>query len=325
MKKFHVLASVLLASCLALGACSGSSGTAAGGGLTRLELATGGTSGTYFPFGGIIATVLSNNVDNLEITATSTGASIANARQIQSGESDMALMQNDVMYYAFNGTEMLEDEGGMPNLRTIANLYPEFIQLVATQQSGITSVADLAGRRVSVGDAGSGTEANARQILLAFGLGFNDVSVQNLSFGESSAAMQQGTIDAAFVTAGVPNAAITELNQTTNVIIVPISGAQADILIAEYPFYSKQIINDTDYTGIPGAPTVAVMAALAVTSELDEDLVYNMTRALFENQPEIALGHAKGNELSLDSAVTGVAVPFHPGAERYYREQGVID
>jgi TRAP transporter TAXI family solute receptor len=320
MKKFCALISLMLASMLVLTACGSPSAS-----LQRLELATGGTAGTYFPFGGVIATVLSNNIDNLEITATSTGASIANARHIQNGESDMALMQNDVMYYAFNGTEMLADGGAMPNLRTIANLYPEFVQLVATQQSGITSVSDLAGRRVSVGDAASGTEANARQILEAFGLSFGDIAFQNLSFGESSSAMQQGTIDAAFVTAGVPNAAITELNTTTDVIIVPITGPEVDVLIAQFPFYSRQQISDTDYVGIPGAPTVAVMATLATTSELDEDLVYDITRVLFEQQPEIAMGHAKGHELNLHDAVNGVAVPFHSGAERFFREQGVIN
>ncbi|MCL1981740.1 MAG: TAXI family TRAP transporter solute-binding subunit [Clostridiales bacterium] len=291
---------------------------------TRLIMVTGGTSGTYYAYGGVIATMLTDKVQNLEITANTSGASAANARSLKNSEAELAILQNDVLDYAYNGTEMMADDGGMPTLRTIATLYPEVVQIVATKSSGIGSVADLKGKRVCVGDAGSGTEANARQVLAAYGLEFSDLGkVENLSFGDAATAMQNGTIDASFTTAGVPNPAITELNNTTNIVIIPIDGAEAAGLLAQYPFYSEYTINDDDY-GVGGAKTVAILATLACTKDLDEDLAYNITKALFENQATLAAGHAKGNELSPASAVQGVSIPFHPGAEKYYKEIGVL-
>jgi TRAP transporter TAXI family solute receptor len=176
-----------------------------------------------------------------------------------------------------------------------------------------------------VGDAGSGTEANARQVLAAYGVQFSDLGrVENLSFGDAATAMQNGTLDASFTTAGVPNPAITELNASTEIVILPISGAEADKLISDYPFYSKFTISNDDY-GIPGAETVAVLATLACTSDLSEDIVYQITKALFDNQPALATAHAKGQLLSTQSAVQGVSIPFHPGAEKYYKEVKVLN
>jgi len=300
-----------------------------GGGQTadqtkRLLMVTGGTSGTYYAYGGVIASTLSEKLSNIEITANTSGASAANARALKNNEAELAILQNDVLDYAYNGTVVMADDGAMPMLRTIATLYPEVIQVVATKNSGITSVADLKGKRVCVGDAGSGTEANARQVMEAFGLSFSDLGkVENLSFGDAATAMQNGTIDASFTTAGVPNPAITELNSAIDIVILPVSGAEADKLIASYPFYSKYTINDSDY-GVPGVDTVAILATIACTEGLSADIVYAITKGLFDNQQALAAGHAKGKELSAQSAIQGVSVPFHPGAEKYYKEVGVL-
>ncbi len=291
---------------------------------SRLLMVTGGTSGTYYSYGGVLATILSENVPGLEITANTSGASAANARSLQNKEAELTIIQNDVLDYAYNGTEMLAEDGGMPTLRTIATLYPEVIQVVATVSSGITSVADFSGKRVCVGDAGSGTEANARQVLAAYGLTFDDIgTVENLSFADAATAMQNGTIDASFTTAGVPNPAISELKASTDIVLIPINGAEADKLIADYPFYSEFTITDEHY-GFTGCETVAILATLACTDELNEELAYQMTKALFENKDAITAAHAKGEELSTESAVQGVSIPFHPGAERYYKEVGAI-
>ncbi|MCL1834532.1 MAG: TAXI family TRAP transporter solute-binding subunit [Oscillospiraceae bacterium] len=291
---------------------------------TRLLMVTGGTSGTYYAYGGVIATTLTEKLSNIEITANTSGASAANARSLKSKEAELAILQNDVLDYAYHGTELLKDDGAMAMLRTIATLYPEVVQVVATKSSGVQSIADLAGKRVCVGDAGSGTEANARQVLAAYGLQFSDLGrVENLSFGDAATAMQNGTLDASFTTAGVPNPAITELNSSTEIVLLPISGAEANKLISDYPFYSKFTISNDDY-GVPGVETVAVLATLACTTDLSDDIAYQITKALFDNQSALATAHAKGQLLSLQSAVQGVSIPFHPGAEKYYKEVGAI-
>ena len=296
-----------------------------GGSPTRLSMVTGGTSGTYFAYGGVIASTLTEKLPRVEITANSSGASVANARALKNKEAELAIIQNDVLDYAYNGTELLAEDGGMPTLRTIATLYPEVIQVVALKSSGITSIADMKGKRVCVGDAGSGTEANARQVLAAYGVEFSDLGrVENLSFADSATAMQNGTIDASFTTAGVPNPAITELKGAADIVLLPIDGSQAAQLIASYPFYSPYTITDSDYE-IPGVQTVAILATLACTQDLSENTVYDLTKALFDNQPALAVAHAKGELLSAANAVQGVSIPFHSGAEKYYKEVGVLN
>jgi TRAP transporter TAXI family solute receptor len=337
MKKTMSILLLLMFALTLLAGCGGQSGGGAqggggaqsggaqtGGGTVRLTMFTGGTSGTYYAYGGIIASTLTEKLSGVEITAITSGASAANARAMKNKEAELAIIQNDVLDYAFNGTFVMADDGGMPMLRTIATLYPEVIQVVATKSSGITSVADLKGKRVCVGDAGSGTEANARQVMEAFGLTFADLGkVENLSFGDAATAMQNGTIDASFTTAGVPNPAITELNNAIDIVILPISGAEADKLIATYAYYSKYTITDSDY-GIPGCDTVAILATLACTDGLDEDTAYAITKGLFDNQAALAAGHAKGQLLSTENAIKGASIPFHPGALKYYKEVGVL-
>ena len=322
MKKFLTalvagsMALVLMAACTAGG----------GGQATQTEhliMATGGAAGTYYPFGGVIAATITSNVDHVNITANTSGASMANARALNNGDVELALMQNDVLYYAYTATEIMSEDPAMTDLRIIATLYPEVVQLVATASSGIRSVADLAGMRVVIGDAGSGTEANALHVLGAYGITLDDINFENLSFGEASTAMQNGNVDAAFVTAGAATPAIVELNANMDIVLVPIEGAAAASMIDEFPFYMEYVIADDVY-GIPGVTSVAVLAALVTTTALSDDTVYAITRAMFENQADIALGHARGRELSPESALYGLSVPLHPGAERFFRAEGYL-
>ncbi len=326
MKRLFTVTLVVILAMSLLAGCGNTapaaSGAPAAPEVTRLLMVTGGTSGTYYSYGGVLATTLTEKIEGLEITANTSGASAANARSLNNKEAELTIIQNDVLDYAYNGTELLSTDGAMPSLRTIATLYPEVIQVVATAESGINSIADLAGKRVCVGDAGSGTEANARQILEAYGIAFSDLGkVENLSFADSATAMQNGTIDASFTTAGVPNPAITELKASVDIKLIPVSGPEADKLIETYPFYSKYTITDADY-GFTGADTVAILATLACIEDLSEDLVYQITKTMFESKAEIATAHAKGELLAPESAVQGVSVPFHPGAEKYYNEVG---
>jgi TRAP transporter TAXI family solute receptor len=286
-------------------------------------LATGGTSGTYYPFGGAIANIWNTKIEGMNVTAQSTGASAENLRLISKGEAEFAIVQNDVMDYAYNGTDMF-DGTKLENLATIGTLYPEVIQIAATAKSGIKSVADMKGKRVSVGDAGSGVEFNAKQILDAYGLTFDDLKKSNLSFKESSDGLQNGTLDACFVTAGVPNAALQELAISSGLVLIPVEGDAAKALSAKHAYYTEKVIPAGTYQGQDAdVTTVAVKATLAVSAKLDEKIVYQLTKALFENQAELATAHAKGKDLSAAYAVTGVSVPFHPGAVKYYKEIGL--
>jgi TRAP transporter TAXI family solute receptor len=293
-------------------------------GKTNLIMATGGTSGTYYSFGGAICQIFNTKLENMNVTAQSTGASKENIRLVGSKEAELAIVQNDVMDYAYEGIELFEGEK-VQNIRTVAVLYPEIIQIVVSPDSGINSVADMKGKRISVGDAGSGVEANARQILAAYGMTFNDIQASHLSFSESASAFKDKQLDGFFVTAGSPNPAIQEITAMQAVKILSIDDATADKLIEKYPFYTKYTIAKDTYKDMgDDANTLAVMATLIAGSELSEDTVYNLTKALFENQAELGNAHAKGKEMSLEGAVNGVSVPFHPGAEKYYKEKGIL-
>jgi len=317
MKKLIAILMVLTMA-LSFAACSGAAAD-----VHRLVMVTGGDAGTYYAFGGVIANVLTEKIDNVEVTATTSGASAANARSLNNKEADLAILQNDVLQYAVTGTETMAEDGAMESLCAIASLYPEAVQLVATKASGITSIADLKGKKVCVGDQGSGSEVNAQQVLAAAGLSYDDFDVQYLSFSEASTAMQNGTVDAAFATSALPNSAITELANYTDIVVVPIDGEVADNLIASYPFYAKTTIGEDVY-GVAAADSVAMMAILACTKDLDEEVVYNITKTIFENQDALVAGHARGNDVTLESAFDGVTVDYHPGAVKYFTEKGLM-
>lgn len=288
-------------------------------------LATGGTSGTYYPFGGAIANIWNTKLDNMNVTAQATGASAENLRLINKGEAEFATVQNDVMDYAYNGTDMFAGEK-LSNLATIGTLYPEVIQIAVSKDSGIKSIADFKGKRISVGDAGSGVEFNAKQIMEGYGLTFDDIKKSNLSFKESAEGIQNGTLDGCFITAGVPNAALQELAFTTGLVLIPVTGNEAATVIDKYGYYTATTIPGGTYKGTDeDTPALAIKATLAVSSKLDEETVYQMTKALFENLDELGNAHAKGKEVSAASAVTGVSVPFHPGAIKYFKEIGLMN
>ena len=287
-------------------------------------LATGGTSGTYYPFGGAIANIWNTKVANMNVTAQATGASAENLRLINKGDAEFAIVQNDVMDYAYNGTDLFAGEK-LANIMTIGTLYPEVVQIAVSKTKGIQSIADMKGKRISVGDAGSGVEFNAKQILDGYGITFADIKKNNLSFKESADGIQNGTLDGCFITAGVPNAALQELAFTAGFQLVPVSGAEAEKIMAKYSYYTLTTIPSGTYKGTDqDTSALAIKATLAVNAKLDTDTVYEMTKALFSNLPDLATAHAKGKEVSAENAVTGVSVPFHPGAAKYFKELGLM-
>ena len=288
-----------------------------------LTLATGGTTGTYYAVGGVLATVLNPLLEDVNITVTSTGASKANIQLIDVEEADLATVQNDVMYYAYTGTDLFEEEGKYETFSTVAGLYDETVQIITCDDS-IQTVADLAGKTVSVGDAGSGVEFNAKQVLAAYDMTFDDITIVNASFGDSADSLKDGKIDAAFVVAGAPTTAVVDLATVKDVSLVQLDDEHIEKLQSEYDFYTKTVIPAGTYTGVDeDATTVSVRATLIASNSVSEDAVYSILKGMFDNQDALIEGHAKFELLSLEDAVKGMSVPFHPGAVKYYAEQGI--
>jgi len=289
----------------------------------QVRMATGGSTGTYYAYGSAVGQILGEKT-GISITIQSTGASKANIQLIDAGEVELAIVQNDVMDYAWRGVDLFNGER-TTSFSSMAGLYAEVCQIVVNPASGINTVADLRGKNVSVGDAGSGVEFNARQILEAYGITFEQIVKQNLSFGASADALRDNKIDAFFCVAGSPTPAIIDLATGKDIVILDIDDAHAAQLISNYPFYTKYPIPAGSYRGQNTAvQTVAVKATFIVSSKLSEDTVYKLTKSLFENKILIEAAHGKGQELSLNYAVEGISVPFHPGAARYFREAGVL-
>lgn len=319
----RVLVVFLLAAVALSGAFAGG-GKEASAEKSNLIMATGGTSGTYYPFGGAMAQIWNTNITGMNVTAQATGASKENIRLVGRGEAELAIVQNDVMDYAMKGIELFNGEK-VGTFSTIATLYPEIVQIVVARDSSINSVADMRGKSVSVGDAGSGVEANAKQILEAYGLTFGDIGAKRLSFKESAAALKDKQIEAFFVTAGSPNPAIQEIATIGGVKLLSIDSATKAKLMNKYKFYTAHTIRKDTYNGMTAdAETVAVKATLIVKNGLSESVVYNLTQTLFEKQSALAQAHSKGRELSLEEGVKGASVPFHPGAAKYFKEKGAV-
>ncbi|MBQ9376581.1 MAG: TAXI family TRAP transporter solute-binding subunit [Schwartzia sp.] len=285
-----------------------------------INIATGGTAGTYYPIGGAMAEILNKAIPNMNASAQSTGASVANINMLKDGSVDLAIVQNDLTYYASNGTEMFKDKK-VDNLRGIATLYPETCQIVTLDGSGIKSIADFKGKRVAVGAAGSGTEANARQIMEAYGVTYNDIKVQYLSFGEASNALKDGNVDVAFVTAGYPTAAIQDIASQRKVRMIPVDADKAKALIAKYPFYTATKIPANTYAGFAEeVPAVSVMAMLVTTDKMDDALGGEITKALFTNLERLQAAHSVGKLITKDGAMNGMSVKMNGGAEKFLKK-----
>ena len=269
-----------------------------------INIATGGTAGTYYPIGGAIAEILNKN--GMNASAQSTGASVANINMLKDKQVELAIVQNDITYYAVNGEEMFKDSGKVENLNAIASLYPETCQFVVREDSGIKSIADLKGKRVAVGAAGSGAEANARQILEAYGLTYNDVDEQFLSFAEGAYAIKDGTVDAAFVTAGYPTASVQDVASQNKIRLLPVGDDQVKVLAEKYPFYTRTTIPAGTYQGFnEEIQSVSVMAILVANDKIDAALGEKLTKAVFDNLDKIAAAHSAGKNITKDSALKG--------------------
>ncbi|KKX34405.1 TAXI family TRAP transporter solute-binding subunit [Rhizobium sp. LC145] len=294
------------------------------------RIGTGGTAGTYYPIGGLIANAISGagdkGVQGLVATAVASNGSVANINAIQSGAMESGFTQSDVAYWAHSGTGLYEGKGKVEDLRLIGTLYPETIHLVAAKNSGIKSVADLKGKRVSIDEPGSGTIVDARIVLAAYGLSEDDIRAEHLKPGPAGELLRDGGLDAYFFVGGYPTGAISELATSAGITLVPISGPEADKLLSEYSFFSKDTVPEGAYQGVGATPTIAVAAQWVTSAKQPEELVYNITKVMWNDATRAALdaGHAKGKLITLQNAVTSLGIPLHPGAERFYKEAGVL-
>lgn len=341
-KKIIVLMTVLLAVSMLAIACGGGDATpqapqeggdqadtpatvpAPAVGDTNLIMATGGVAGTYYPLGGAMANVWTRNIEGLNVTVEATGASVENIRLLASGESDLAMSMNGPATAAFLGEGAFD--GTALDFRAVGVIYPEVMQIVARKDSGIETIADLAGKRVSIGPAGSGTADAAGKILAAFGMDADaDINKFQDNFGDAARKLKDGDLDAAFAVLAVPAANVIDITTATEINIVDIQGAGLDALLAIDPTFSAYEIPANTYDGVADVSyTVSQWAVLYVPTDMDEQLVYDITRVMYDHQSEIAQGHARGDQILLETAMLGIdPVPFHPGALRFYQEKGL--
>ncbi|KAB0538395.1 TAXI family TRAP transporter solute-binding subunit (plasmid) [Pseudochrobactrum algeriensis] len=294
------------------------------------RIGTGGTAGTYYPIGGLIANAISGNGDQgvpgLVATAVSSNGSVANINAVQSGGLEAGFTQSDVAYWAYTGTGLYEGKGKVEDLRLIATLYPETVHLVARKDAGIKSVADLKGKRVSLDEPGSGTIVDARIVLGAYGMTEKDVKAEYLKPGPAGDRLKDGALDAYFFVGGYPTGAISELASTNGISLVPIEGPEMEKILKEYSFFAKDTVPADTYKDVGATDTISVAAQMVTSAKQSDELVYNITKTMWNDATRKALdaGHAKGKMITLQNAVTSLGIPLHPGAERFYKEAGLL-
>ena len=306
--------------------------------LSFFRIGTGGVAGTYYPIGGMIAHAISNppgsrpcdsggscGPPGLLLIAQSANGSVANVNGIQVGSLESGFVQSDIAYWAFTGTGTFEGDAPKQSLRAIANLYPESIHLVARKDSGIRQVRDLIGKRVSIDEPGSGTLIDAGLVLEEYGISNEELEIEYMKPSIAIKRIRSGKLDAFFIVAGYPSRAISELASDTEIVLIPIDGLEAGNLVSRYQFFARDYIPQGVYEGVAKTETVSVGAQWLVASEVDSEVVYQITRSLWHANSRILLdnGHVKGKRISLQSALDGIAVPLHPGSRRFYNEIGL--
>ena len=313
-KAIALLGVLLIAASAVMAGGSGENGTG------ELRFGTGGDQGTYYGFGSVLAQRISSETDTA-VTAVVSNGSQDNTEMMDMEYNQLGFVQSDVMSYAYNGTNLF-DGNPISNFSTIGALYMEQVQIV-TLNPNIKTVADLKGKTVSIGSSGSGVYYNAIDVLGAYGLTESDITPTYQSFGDSVDALQDGKIDAAFVVAGAPTVAVSTLASTRDVYLVSIDDEHIDALIEASPYYSKNIIDASVYGTDEDCQTVAIAAVVIARDDVAEDDAYNFISTIFNDKDSIAASHDKGNELDLAFAASITNVPYHPGAAKFYAEQGI--
>ena len=315
MKKFLalLLAAMMVLSLTAIASAEGFSGS--------YLMGTGSATGNYYNFGNALCTVV-NQVTGANLTVNATGGSTENARLLGSGENEFALIQSDVFSYAHQGVELF-DGNPVTNFQAITACYPEMVQIIVRKDSGIESVADMAGKRIAVGAVGSGYEVAARQILAVYDMSYDDINETFCDQATAKNGVQDGTFDAMFMCSGYPNGNVTELSLTGKIEVLTIDQEHLDMLVEKYPFYSVFTTETDEYNLGHEITSVAVMSMMVCLDTFSEDEIYDLTKTIYENLSEIQEINAKAKYMSIEGALSGIPSDLHPGAARYYIEQGI--
>jgi TRAP transporter TAXI family solute receptor len=288
----------------------------------QLSIATGGTGGVYYPVGGGLAEIINTHIEGFSATAEVTGASVENMGLIATGDVDLAIGLADTVAQAYLGTGRFEGQQ-LPMIRGLASIYANMIHIVALEGSGITSLEDLRGKRVSIGAPGSGTEVNASSILEANGITYDDIDEQRLNFNETADALSNGDIDAGFWSVGAPTSSILNLATTQDIVILELSEAELAAAMTADSTFATSTLAGGSYNGVDADITVlGIPNVLTVSSEMSDDVAYAITKAMFENIAELQAVHPAANETTVEFTMSATPVPLHPGAIRYYEEIG---
>jgi len=291
-----------------------------------VSIASGWVVGVYYPLAGAMSRIVYKVKDlNLRATVESSGASVANAQLIGTGDADFALLQNDIAFYAYNGVTLSAfKDKPIKNMGAVFTIYPELVHAVVTKASGVKTVRDLKGKKVVLGPQGSGTEANALQILEAYGLKESDFKAERIDAAAAADQLKDGRVDAAFFTTGMGSAVIVDSFISGKVALVPVTGSEAEAMKKKYPFYTSVKVPANTYKDQAETTTVAVMAMMVARSDLPEDLVYRFTKAIFDDLKQFHAAHSAATHLTLETALSGNPIPLHPGAARFYKEKGIL-
>jgi TRAP transporter TAXI family solute receptor len=288
----------------------------------QLSIATAGTGGIYYPLGGGLAEVINQHVNGFAATAEVTGGSVENMGLIATGDADLAIALGDTVRQARTGTGRFEGQR-LEMISGLSSLYLNLVQIATLADSGITSLSGLKGKRVSVGAPGSGTEVNAKAILAANGIGYDDIKEQRLNFNETADALANGDIDAGFWSVGAPTSAILNLATTQSIHMIELSEKEIAATHAADPIFTRSTLPGGTYTGVEGDVTVlGIPNVLAVSTDMPDDLAYALTRALYEHLDELSIIHPAARQISVKFTLETMPVPLHPGAARYYEEIG---
>jgi uncharacterized protein len=322
LNRHHFLKTALLIAVCGILVCI--SGCRASPAPAKILIYTGATSGTFYPLGEALAKIINSKVAGVEASAASSGGSVDNARAIAARNAGLALMQNDIADYAYKGSEMFAGSL-VSNIRGIASWYSDTVQFITLKESGIKAVGDLKGKRVAVGAAGSGTKVDATAILNAAGINAQNTTILDRDFTEVAASLQDKTIDAGCIVAGTPTQAVADLAASREIYILAISDDMYNTLKQQYPFFTRQMIPSGTYKGLDtDIQTVGVLSMLVTRMEIPEDTVYNITRAMFENLDVLIAAHVRARDIHLNTALEGMIIPLHPGAQKYYQEKGLV-
>lgn len=295
----------------------------------KLLFATGGVAGTFYPLGGAIAQVWNQKIPGLNVTVQATGGSLENVRLLGSKGAEVAICMNDIAYYGQKGLEAFKAKNEQySNYSAIGNVYPDVIQIFTRKDSDIKTIADFKGKKISVGPPGSGTEISARQVLGLYGLDYKTKDAfkpMYLSYAEAADHFKDKLIDAAYFVVAVPNAALQDINVMHPVRFLPIDDSMFQKVKKDYPLYARFEIPANSYQGqAEPVKTIAVYSSLLVRNDISADLVYRMTQVFLEDRAAIAQGHAAGKYIDPANVTSGIAIPLHPGAQKYYKEKGLV-